>query len=573
MRLKLPGHRDDAAPLRWPTAAIVFAIAVSVATSVLIWVGYVALGEWKQGTTLLLERRRAEMLVMATAALNRDMRGVWTTVLAPLNPTFLEKDPPFEMMRVTATAFARFPYPESFVIARKNGDSELTYVLNRSDRRPPWERDEPVDEALPVVVRRNPAALSEVVATARRGGSTGTFMSFPATIDGQSYLIVSHLITTALPPHEVSTLVAFTVNEAWVRAHYFGPLLEQVARIGQDEPSVILAVRDNRGALVAATGRASQDVPTLGRTFPLLFIDPAAMSLSAVQRLDVEDWTLQVSTPPDNPSVAAQAATLRLLFLMTLAGLVSAIALVMTVRAVRASVRLASMKSDFVAAVTHDLKTPVAVIRLIGDTLANRRYSAAGTVEEYARLLSREAARLSRSIDNLLMYSRYTELSRLPDARRARLNLADLIEDALEPFQPAIAGRDIRLAVEIPERMLPVLGDRQALVQVVETLIDNAIKYSNPHSEVRIVAHATASQVRLEVSDQGIGIPPEDLAHVFERFYRAGNATERGTGLGLTIAQRIVSAHRGAIAIRSTVNLGTTVEVTLPLGANSRATP
>ena len=145
----------------------------------------------------------------------------------------------------------------------------------------------------------------------------------------------------------------------------------------------------------------------------------------------------------------------------------------------------------------------------------------------------------------------------------------DVIEDALEPFQPAIAQKDLRLSVTTPQRLLPVLGDRQALVQVVEILIDNAIKYSSPRAEIRISADVQSAQVRVEVTDQGIGIPEPDLAHVFERFYRAGNATERGTGLGLTIAQRIVSAHRGAIAIRSVVNLGTTVEVTVPLEANS----
>jgi signal transduction histidine kinase len=565
MRLRLRHHRDDAAPLRWPAAAIVLAVLVSVATAALIWVGYVATREWKQGTTLLLEGRRAEMLVMASAALNRDMRGAWTTVLAPLNPELLEEDPPFEMMRLAATAFARFPYPESFLIARPRGGRTSIYAFNRSDRPPKWDTSDDVEDALPVVVHQNPAALTPIVGQARTSGATGTFISIRTTIDGEPYLLVGRLI--ASPGSEHATLVAFTVNEPWVRAHYFGPLIEQVSRIGQTEPGVVLAVRDAEDRLVAATAPVADHVPSVKRTFPLLFIDPAAMSLPAAERLKLEDWTLQVATAVDNASIAAQAATSRLLVLMALAGVVSTVALVMTVRAVRASVRLASMKSDFVAAVTHDLKTPVAAIRLVGDTLANRRYSAPGTVEEYARLLSHEAARLSRSIDNLLTYSRYTDVEMPRDRSRTALRLDELVEDAIEPFRPAIAEKELDISIDIPRDLPAVIGDRQALVQVIETLIDNAVKYTHPRSQVRIAGTADASDVRLEVTDRGIGIPQREIAHVFERFFRATNATERGTGLGLTIAHRIVAAHDGSIRIQSTLNVGTTVVITLPVGA------
>jgi signal transduction histidine kinase len=104
-------------------------------------------------------------------------------------------------------------------------------------------------------------------------------------------------------------------------------------------------------------------------------------------------------------------------------------------------------------------------------------------------------------------------------------------------------------------------------VQVLETLIDNAIKYSGRHSVLRIALRVDASHVHLEVRDEGVGIPAQDLEHVFERFYRGSNATQPGSGLGLTIAQRILLSHRGSIVIRSAVNLGTTVDVTLPVGA------
>ena len=143
--------------------------------------------------------------------------------------------------------------------------------------------------------------------------------------------------------------------------------------------------------------------------------------------MPIEQWSLHVRPSVDNPLLAVRHGTRLMFFLMALAATISTAALLMTVRAVRASATLASMKSDFVAAVTHDLKTPVAAIRLIGDTLAQRRYESIETVADYARLLSQEAARLSRSIDGLLTYSKYTawrntpsQLERVRHRRRHR---------------------------------------------------------------------------------------------------------------------------------------------------------
>jgi signal transduction histidine kinase len=220
------------------------------------------------------------------------------------------------------------------------------------------------------------------------------------------------------------------------------------------------------------------------------------------------------------------------------------------------------MKSDFVAAVTHDLKTPVAAIRLVGDTLARRRYDSVETVADYARLLSQEAARLSRSIDGLLTYSRYTEWSRTPVSSSA-FDIADVIEDALEELRPLLDQLGFDLTVDVPRSLSPVSADRPALVQVVECVIDNAIKYSADAPALRIVGRMDAGRVRVSFSDKGIGIPPEDIRHVFDRFYRGHNVSKAGSGLGLTIAQRIVNAHGGTIDIRSTINVGTDVELSL----------
>jgi two-component system sensor histidine kinase VicK len=220
------------------------------------------------------------------------------------------------------------------------------------------------------------------------------------------------------------------------------------------------------------------------------------------------------------------------------------------------------MKSDFVSAVTHELKTPLSIIRLVGDTLSQGRYSSAGTVQEYARLLSQESARLTRSIDNLLLYAKYSDgphqtASLLPT------DVGDLVDAALEQFRHALAQQQFQLTVDVPHTLPRVLADRQALIQVLENLIDNAIKYSSDIRSLTIVGRSLTERVEVTFEDRGVGIDPEDLPHVFERFYRGRNTSVGGSGLGLAIARRILTYHGGSISARNSAHGGTVVSVSL----------
>jgi signal transduction histidine kinase len=258
-------------------------------------------------------------------------------------------------------------------------------------------------------------------------------------------------------------------------------------------------------------------------------------------------------------------------FLITIAAAASLLALVLTVRADRASVALASMKSDFVAAVTHELKSPVAFIRLVGDTLANGRYTSPTTVREYAGLLSVEASRLGASIDNLLTYARYSSSRAAASTDLADVDPADLVEDTLQGFRPTLANLDFELVVDLPADLPHVCVERPAMIQALDNLVDNAIKYSTGTRHLAVRARATAKTVTLTIADRGSGIASEDLSRVFERFYRGRNVPVSGSGLGLPIAKRIVESHDGQITVRSTIGVGTEVEVRLPVSGRRRA--
>jgi signal transduction histidine kinase len=538
------------------------AAGVCCAIAMLVWLSYVSTREWQRQTNVLLEQREAEALALTSTALGRDMRGAWTSVIAPLNVIELGDEAQYDVMQIAARAFARFPYPESFILWKNDVTGPSTFAFNRTERMPPWDKVPFDDEPFPVSLTRDPPALNTAIDLVLESKPLTRFVSVETTIEGVPYHIVAHRMFSATPPHALNAFVAFTVNLDWVRREYFGPLLRQVAQIGGNQQTLSLSVVDSDGREVATSGAASGPGLDLRRSFPMLFLDAAVAAPSMRGQIPAQDWYVHVKPSVNNPLLAAQQSTRLMFFLMALAATISTGALLMTVRAVRASAALASMKSDFVAAVTHDLKTPVAAIRLVGDTLARRRYDSVETVADYARLLSQEAARLSRSIDGLLTYSRYTEWSRTPVSSSA-FDIADVIEDALEELRPLLDQLGFDLTVDVPRSLSPVSADRPALVQVVECVIDNAIKYSADAPALRIVGRMDAGRVRVSFSDKGIGIPPEDIRHVFDRFYRGHNVSKAGSGLGLTIAQRIVNAHGGTIDIRSTINVGTDVELSL----------
>ena len=553
-----------------------FVVAMFAATVALVWFGHVATREWRSGTNLLVERRANEALALVRAALSADMKGAWITAIVPFNTTSLDEDPPYSMFQVAARTFARFPYPESFVLWKDTGkdtgqNEGATYVFNRADRPPPWETRPSSDDPFPVVLVRDPAPLSGLVKAVRKHATAASpFITLEQRINGTPYQVVAHALFASGPSHTLLGFMAFTVNEQWLRSDYFGPLVEQVAKIGGGRAGLSIAVSDDEGRVVTAAAPIEPDGNgDLHTRFPLLFSDPALVKSISSRPARIREWTVHVRSVPDQAVLSTLQGASRMFVLISIAAGSSLVALVLTVRADRANAALASMKSDFVAAVTHELKTPVAFIRLVGDTLANGRYASPKTVQEYAGLLSVEAKRLGDSIDNLLTYARYS--SSAEAAELADVEPADLVEDALQGLRPVLADRDFDLVVDVPSTLPQVCVDRPAMIQALDNIMDNAIKYSTTEKRLAIRGRANGRHITFTVLDRGTGIARKDLARVFERFYRGGNATVSGSGLGLPIARRIVESHGGRIDLRSTVGLGTEVDVTLPIGRHRTA--
>jgi len=571
--LPFGGRRASDGAVRLPIV-MTFVVAMFAATMALVWFGYVATREWRSGTTLLLERRANEALALVRAALSADMKGAWITAIVPFNTTNLDEDPPYGMFQVSARTFARFPYPESLVLWKHiGGENGTTYAFNRADRPPPWDTRPSSDDPFPVVLVRDPAPLAGLVAAVRiQATAASPFIMLERPIDGTPYQIVAHALFESSPPHALLGFMAFTVNEDWLHAQYFDPLVEQVEKIAGSLGGLSITVSDDKGRTVTKAAHVEPDGGgDLHTPFSLLFIDPALVKSIPSRPTRVREWTVHVQSVPDQTLLATLQGSRRMFILISIAAGASLLALVLTVRADRASAALASMKSDFVAAVTHELKTPVASIRLVGDTLSNGRYTSPKTVQEYAGLLSVEASRLGASIDNLLTYARYSSSQAAATTERADVEPADLVEDALQGMRPMLANLDFDLIVDVPPDLPEICVDRPAMIQALDNIVDNAIKYSTTEKHLTVRGTANGKTVTLSVRDRGPGIAGKDLSRVFERFYRGANATVSGSGLGLPIAKRIVEGHGGRIEVRSTVGSGTEVDLTLPIGRRRSA--
>jgi heavy metal sensor kinase len=218
----------------------------------------------------------------------------------------------------------------------------------------------------------------------------------------------------------------------------------------------------------------------------------------------------------------------------------------------------------FVADASHELRTPVAAIRSLTDVVLAQGASE----EEYVNVLSEVnvvTERLGHLINDLLTLARADEGQMLLERKPVRLDL--LAADVAASTELLAEERDITVEVDTREPVL-VLGDEVRLIQVILNLLQNALTYTNAGGKVSLIVKAGDKNALLTVRDTGIGIAPEHLEHIFERFYRADAARSRadgGSGLGLAIVDWIVRAHKGTISVESQVGEGTTFTISLPL--------
>jgi signal transduction histidine kinase len=542
-------------------------VAVLLLVTVLLFgFGYRATLEWQRTSAESARRRGNEVLVLLGAALERDMKGALTTTLVPFNVKVLQTSSRYDLADRFAGAFARFPYLESFFAWRRAGWPQDTtaYFFHRADQPPPWDRSETDNDVHPVLIRTDPPAGRPVIERAQAEAVRGTrFAVFDMTMEGVPYQVFVHLLFGGEAGDQVIALVGYTVNLTRVRETYFQDFIQHVQALVGD-PSLTLEITDGRGTLMARTGAHPAGAPVGQKPFPLLFADRSLLEqLAPGAERAVPWWTAKVSVATEASGLAAERATTGTLLALVLAAVVTVGGLVWSVRAARAAADLATAQSEFMSAMSHEMKAPLSLIGLASNTLAHGRYTSPATVPEYGRLLSREAHHLGRLIDNVLCYAR---LHTAEATHADLLDVAELIQDSVERFRPLLEDLGVEVQVQLPLDVVWIRGDRAMILHAVDNLIDNAAKHGGAGRRLVVRAALEDGRVRIDVADAGPGIPAEELPRVFDTFYRGQGTRTRGSGLGLAIVQRIVGDHGGAVSVASHVGEGTTVTIVLPAG-------
>jgi signal transduction histidine kinase len=235
-------------------------------------------------------------------------------------------------------------------------------------------------------------------------------------------------------------------------------------------------------------------------------------------------------------------------------------------RDIRREARLARLRSQFVSSVSHELKTPIAAIRAYAELIDMGRAQGPREMSEYLKIIMGESERLSRLVEGVLEFSKLEQGKRL--YRFDPISLEEVVRSAAHALEYSLGSGEFQLHFDLDPSLPRVSADRDALEQAVVNLLSNAMKYSGGNREIDLTLRREGDRAVIRVRDRGIGIAPEDHSRIFESFYRAPLIDGRlvpGTGLGLTLVDHIVKAHRGRVLVESQIGEGSTFSILLPI--------
>jgi signal transduction histidine kinase len=437
----------------------------------------------------------------------------------------------------------RAPFPPS--VAAAEADEVRRDVEGAREAFPPGRR-EALEEALAALEEADrgadlvrPPALRAALLEAASGGRP-RWVTAPG-LDGSPH-------TFCAAPAGGGAVCAFPTDAPRLRAAVLAPLLRTLAP--REGVAVRLLSPDRRpldrgeapppGAVLASLEIPLPTGPVLAEA---VLADPALLD--------------------------SEAARARNLLLGTFAAAALALGLgsLLVLRMVRAEVRLAKMKAEFVSAVSHDLKTPLTSIRMFVETLREGRARTEGERRECLEVVDREASRLERIIHRVLDFSRLASGAR--KVVREPCDPGAVAREAAQVFRGRISGEPCDFRVEAGEGLAAAPMDRDAVTQVLLDLLENARKFTPPASRSIVLRASGGARggARFEVEDNGPGIPEAERERVFEEFYRVdrpGVEGADGTGLGLALVRRLVAAHRGEVRIEDAPGGGSRFVVEIP---------
>lgn len=536
--MRFPGNRS---PASIALAAALLVLLPIVAALQYKWIGEVSNAE---------RERRSAHVRAASARLAAEFNGEVAREFFPLH-----------FSRAALRGSAQHAIIQNFFVAEAAGGGGLALHLWRPDREQ-FEPAEWPDRLVPL--RRRLEAQS------------GQFMPGFAFADPDIPALIAPRFSPGRPPRFGGWSVA-ELDLRYIRNDFLPELVQShfgvegrldyrisvVDRADRTKMIYSTEATNDPGGPADATAGLLQLRPEPGRRFRAFLGPPPGPDAPGFRwSEDSAPWQLLVRHRAGSLEAAVAQVRRRNLAVSSFILILMAAGMIMLVISTRRAQRLARLQMEFVAGVSHELKTPLAVICSAGENLADGLVASTKQAQRYGSLIRTEGRRLSEMVDQILGLAGM-------QIRPEPANLSEVIDRAVAVFEPQLNQSgcivEKRLAPDLP----PVLADSRWLAHAVQNLVSNAIKYGDG-KWIGIRSEAAAGQARVHVEDRGPGIDPSDLPHTFEPFYRGRNATGsqiHGVGLGLNLVKRIAEAHGGAVDVKSAPGQGARFTLSLPLAS------
>lgn len=546
--------------------AVSLAVAIAIPVGVLFLFQYRALASLESTSAVVLRQLSTDTVDNAARSIESALKEPHISVLLAIPQARVEPLDPGFVAPVLAGGLQASPFIDTFYIWTRPAAGDplsgrwLAYdqhsaALDTADDARRF-REDPASRAVLLRKLQDLASLKRAI------------VAFSDTIDGRPHYVQAQLRWSSPAREELTSLMAFAVDAERLRTEYLPSLLATRLQSLQQPagfPPLRLALEDGDGRTVVQ-GHGPDDSFVDARSFPLVFFDKELLEFAAPYEARRENWRLRTTYGTDDIPAVVSASTRPQKILMGVVGVLMSIGMFLVIRAAAREVRLAELKSNFVASVSHDLKTPLALIQLFAETLELGRVRTPDRAQEYFRIINMEARKLTRLIENILDFSRM-EAGLRPYTRQPE-DLGVIVDRVVEMMAPQFTQGRFSVQVRRDDPLPTVMADVLAVERAVENLLTNALKYSGDSKQIEVAVMSVGQEVQVRISDRGIGIPRQELRRIFRKFYRVQQELgggPQGTGLGLAIVEHTMRGHGGSVSVDSKPGVGSQFTLHFPI--------
>ncbi|MEP6782450.1 MAG: HAMP domain-containing sensor histidine kinase [Acidobacteriota bacterium] len=542
------------------------AIVVAIPMAVLFYFQFKSLNDIEMTSAQVLRQLSSETADSLTRSIEDYLKRPHISVLLRIPAARTEPlDLPF-IEPIFNDAMTESPFVESFYVWTERGPmSNKWLVFDEASRSVPTgdiDRRFREDKALGDKLL---ARLRELAKTRR------AIVAFTENIHGRPHYVQAQLRWEGPARQRMTSVMAFAVDAETLRTQFVPSVMRDwLASVQQPLgfPRLETEILDEEGRHIFASHQERNEhfTPVDERSFAIIFFDKELLEFAAPYEQHREVWGLRTSYGPQPISEIVSASTRPQLALMIVLALAMGLGVFLVAGAAAREVRVAELKSNFVASVSHDLKTPLALIQLFAETLELGRVRTPERAQEYYRIINGESKKLTRLIENILDFSRME--AGLRPYRMEPADLTESVNKVLARMETQFTQGHFTVTSQVDTELPRILADEGAAEQAIENLLANAMKYSGDAKTIEIEAKRVNGHIVVSVTDHGIGISRREQGRIFRKFYRVQRELgggPQGTGLGLAIVDHTMRGHGGFVRVESETDLGSTFSLHFPI--------